>query len=483
MPKETYHTPPQSAKRTDGESPRDAANKGRAAAMEWGKLISTHRLGHENKHPDQHEWRTVFQRDYDRLIFSAPFRRLQNKTQVFPLPGSIFVHNRLTHSLEVASVGRSLGNDTARLLAERHPELDSDLLSQLGTIVSTACLAHDLGNPPFGHSGEKAIATFFSQGKGQRFREKIIEDTGTERGAILWEDIIRYDGNANAFRLLTHQYEGRREGGYVMTYPTLASIVKYPYSSLLSGGKSKFGFFESEMQYFRTIAETLGILKKEDDGYRLRYARYPLAYFVEAADDICYEIMDIEDAFKLHIITYQQTTDLLNAFFTPQQQEHIARSYPTVTDPNERIIYLRSCVINAIEQDCVQTFLDNEQAILEGRFEGSLISHIPELHRQAFHECASFAAKYIYKAREVLDIELAGYKIINTLLKLFTDAISYPDKAYSQLLINRVSSQYQIHAPTFHERLIGVLDYITGMTDVYALDLYRKINGMSLPNV
>lgn len=483
MPKETYHTPPQSAKRTDGESPRDAANKGRAAAMEWGKLISTHRLGHENKHPDQHEWRTVFQRDYDRLIFSAPFRRLQNKTQVFPLPGSIFVHNRLTHSLEVASVGRSLGNDTARLLAERHPELDSDLLSQLGTIVSTACLAHDLGNPPFGHSGEKAIATFFSQGKGQRFREKIIEETGTERGAILWEDIIRYDGNANAFRLLTHQYEGRREGGYVMTYPTLASIVKYPYSSLLSGGKSKFGFFESEMQYFRTIAETLGILKKEDDGYRLRYARYPLAYFVEAADDICYEIMDIEDAFKLHIITYQQTTDLLNAFFTPQQQEHIARSYPTVTDPNERIIYLRSCVINAIEQDCVQTFLDNEQAILEGRFEGSLISHIPELHRQAFQECASFAAKYIYKAREVLDIELAGYKIINTLLELFTDAISYPDKAYSQLLINRVSSQYQIHAPTFHERLIGVLDYITGMTDVYALDLYRKINGMSLPNV
>ncbi len=451
--------------------------------MSWDRLISTRRLGHEDKHPDQHEWRTVFQRDYDRLIFSAPFRRLQNKTQVFPLPGSIFVHNRLTHSLEVASVGRSLGNDTARVLCERHPELDANLFSQLGTIVSTACLAHDLGNPPFGHSGEKAIATFFSQGKGQQFCDKIHEETNPERAAILWEDIIRYDGNANAFRLLTHQYEGRREGGYVMTYPTLASIVKYPYSSLLSGGKSKFGFFESEMPFFRKIADTLGILKLEDDGYRLKYARYPLAYFVEAADDICYEIMDIEDAFKLHIITYQQTTDLLNAFFPPSQQERIARSYPTVTDPNERIIYLRSCVINAIEQDCVQVFLDNEQSILEGIFQGSLVSHIPEPRRSAFKQCADFAAKNIYKAREVLDVELAGYKIINTLLELFTDAVSYPDKAYSRLLINRVSSQYQIRASTLYERLIGVLDYITGMTDVYALDLYRKINGMSLPNV
>ena len=451
--------------------------------MEWSKLISSKRFGHEDKHTDMAEYRSVFQRDYDRLIFSAPFRRLQNKTQVFPLPGSIFVHNRLTHSLEVASVGRSLGNDAARLLMERHPELPESQMSQLGTITSTACLAHDLGNPPFGHSGEKAIATFFSEGKGARFKQLIEQEVGPERADILWQDIIRYDGNANAFRLLTHQYVGRREGGYVMTYSTLASIVKYPYTSILSGGKSKFGFFESELPFYRTIASQLGIRCFQNDGYKARYARYPLAYFVEAADDICYEIMDIEDACKLHIITADQTRELLLGFFEPEQRQRIEESYPSVTDPNERIIYIRSCVINAIEQECVRVFIENEDLILKGEFEGSLIKHINPHMLQAFNTCADFAVRNIYNAREVLDIELAGYRIIDTLLELFTDAILEPEKAYSKLLINRVSSQYQIHAPTLHQRLVGVLDFITGMTDVYALDLYRKINGMSLPNI
>ena len=451
--------------------------------MQWQRLISTKRLGHPDRHTDFAEHRSEFQRDYDRLIFSAPFRRLQNKTQVFPLPGSVFVHNRLTHSLEVASVGRSMGNDAARILASRHPEVDPALFGQLGTIVSTACLAHDLGNPPFGHSGEKAIATFFSEGKGTRFQQMIRDEVGPDMADIIWQDITRYDGNANAFRLLTHQYEGRREGGYVMTYSTLASIVKYPYSSLLSGGKSKFGFFHSELPFFREVADHLGILQLYSDGYRLRYARHPLAYFVEAADDICYQIMDIEDAYKLHIITADQTRQLLNGFFDTMQQQAIDHAYPSVTDPNERIIYLRSCVINAIEQECVRVFTDNEEAILRGQLEGSLISHAEPRMRDAFARCASFSAEKVYRSREVLDVELAGYKIIDTLLELFTDAIVRPDKAYSKRLIDRVSSQYQINAPTLTGRLIGVLDYITGMTDVYALDLYRKINGMSLPNI
>ena len=451
--------------------------------MEWARLISSTRLGRPQAQTDFAEYRSVFQRDYDRLIFSAPFRRLQNKTQVFPLPGSVFVHNRLTHSLEVACVGRSMGNDTARILTKRHPEVDAGLFAQLGTIVSTACLAHDLGNPPFGHSGEKAIATFFSEGKGARFRKMIEDEVGAEKADILWQDITRFDGNANAFRLLTHQYEGRREGGYVMTYSTLASIVKYPYSSVLSGGKSKFGFFCSEMPFFREVAEHLGLVKIEDEGYRLRYARYPLAYFVEAADDICYEIMDIEDAYKLHIITADQTRDLLLNFFDPAQRQTIDTNYPSVTDINERIIYMRSCVINAIEQECVRVFTDNEEQILRGEFEGSLIKHVNPRMRDAFAQCADFAVEHIYRSREVLDVELAGYKIIDTLLELFTDAVDNPHKVYSQRLIDRVSSQYQINAPTLHERLTGVLDFITGMTDVYALDLYRKILGMSLPNI
>ena len=202
--------------------------------MNWRQLISNKRFGLEELHEQRKDDRSEFQRDYDRLIFSAPFRRLQNKTQVFPLPGSVFVHNRLTHSLEVSCVGRSLGNSIAMQLLNKHPELHDSHLSEIGSIVSAACLAHDLGNPPFGHSGEKAISTFFSEGKGLALKPQF--------SSMEWEDITHFEGNANAFRLLTHQFSGRRKGGFVMTYTTLASIVKYPYSSVLAGKKPKFGF-------------------------------------------------------------------------------------------------------------------------------------------------------------------------------------------------------------------------------------------------
>ena len=265
--------------------------------MNWQQLISNKRLGLEKYHKVREDDRTEFQRDYDRLIFSAPFRRLQNKTQVFPLPGSIFVHNRLTHSLEVSSVGRSLGNDVARGLMNKHPELIGTLLSEAGAIVSAACLAHDLGNPPFGHSGEKAIGTFFSEGKGKWLQSYRDPKTGDQLSEAEWNDLIHFEGNANAFRLLTHHFKGRREGGFVMTYTTLASIVKYPFSSNLAGKHAKFGFFQSEIADYQRIATELGIRRLECEEGALRYVRHPFVYLVEAADDICYEIMDIEDAF------------------------------------------------------------------------------------------------------------------------------------------------------------------------------------------
>ena len=248
--------------------------------MNWKQLISNKRLGQEYRHAKRHDDRTEFKRDYDRLIFSAPFRRLQNKTQVFPLPGSIFVHNRLTHSLEVASVGMSLGNDVAtQLINNRHPELQGTLFEQIGQIVSTACLAHDLGNPPFGHSGEKAIQTFFTEGPGNELKERV--------SPIFWDDITHFEGNANAFRLLTHQFCGRRPGGFVMTYSTLGSIVKYPYASSAASKKGKFGFFHSEQEAYQRMAEEMGIIRLSAAGEPLRYARHPLVYLVEAADDIC----------------------------------------------------------------------------------------------------------------------------------------------------------------------------------------------------
>ena len=453
--------------------------------MDWKQLISNKRLGQEYRHAIRHDDRTEFKRDYDRLIFSAPFRRLQNKTQVFPLPGSIFVHNRLTHSLEVSSVGRSLGNDSARQLLERHPELSATHLTELGSIVSAACLAHDLGNPPFGHSGERAIATYFSEGEGRWLQTYEDSSTGDHLTATQWNDLTHFDGNANAFRLLTHHFDGRRKGGFVMTYSTLASIVKYPFSSDLAGEHQKFGFFEAERTDYLKIAEELGILRKESPEGTLRYARFPLVYLVEAADDICYEIMDIEDAHKLKILSTGDVKELLLAYFLPKRRDEIVENLQRldVHDVNEQVVYLRSCVINALEGECVRTFVDHEQEILEGRYDGTLIQRISETPRRAYEECVRVSYGHIYHSKDVVDIELAGFRVMTFLIHEMVEAAMHPERAYSQLLLNRVSRQYQIRAPRLYDRLMAVLDYISGMTDVFALDLYRKINGMSFPMI
>lgn len=445
--------------------------------MNWQQLITNKRLGQEDKHIDRHDDRTEFKRDYDRLIFSAPFRRLQNKTQVFPLPGSIFVHNRLTHSLEVASVGMSLGNDVAAILCQRHPELSSTLLPEIGQIVATACLAHDLGNPPFGHSGEKAMQTFFTEGKGKFLKEKVSPE--------FWDDITHFEGNANAFRLLTHRFNGRRPGGFVMTYSTLASIVKYPFSSTLSGKKGKFGFFYSEKNTYERIAQEMGIIKFSEEGKPAKYARHPLVYLVEAADDICYEIMDIEDSHKLKILSFDETANLLLGLFDEQTKESIYRRIEEecLTDENEKVVYMRACAISKLENECVKAFVDNEQAILSGTFTGCLIDHISPLQRKAYEHCAEVSKKRIYCSKPVLDVELAGYKIMATLMEQMIEAAVHPDRYYSQQLIGRVSSQYDINSDDLETRIMAVIDYISGMTDVYALDIYQKINGISLPIV
>lgn len=443
--------------------------------MSWERLLSAKRFGMERYHDERHHTRSDFQRDYDRLVFSAPFRRLQNKTQVFPLPGSVFVHNRLTHSLEVSCVGRSLGNNVSAIFSGKYADKPwVDKLQGIGPIVSAACLAHDMGNPPFGHSGERAIATYFSEGNGMDLEKFLKEDE--------WKDLTHFEGNANAFRLLTHQFNGRRQGGFAMTYSTLASIVKYPHSSTLAKKKGKFGFFKSEEADFIKVAEDLGMIRtKEEDG--VRYCRHPLVYLVEAADDICYQIMDIEDAHKLKILTTDTTKKLLLSFFEGQRLEHIMETLDIVTDINEQIAYLRSCVIGVLVDECSRIFCEKEDILLEGKFEGALIDHIGTVPCKAYQDCSKAAYAYIYKSSDVLDIELAGNRIISILLDKLTDAVINPQKAYSQLLLNKVPTQYEMQAESLYNRLQAVIDYISGMTDVYALDLYRKINGMSLPAV
>ena len=445
--------------------------------MEWKQLISNKRFGQEHKHAERHDDRSEFKRDYDRLIFSSAFRRLQNKTQVFPLPGSIFVHNRLTHSLEVASVGMSIGNDISRRVIQKQPALKDTLVEEIGTIVSAACLAHDLGNPPFGHSGEKAIQTFFSEGPGLKIKSMVSSE--------FWDDITHFEGNANAFRILTHRFKGRRQGGFVMTYSMLASIVKYPFASSLAGNHGKFGFFASEAESYRKIADELGISCKSAPGEPLKYARHPLVYMVEAADDICYEIMDIEDSHKLKILSYAETEHLLLSFFDEDIQQKIRQRIidEELTDENEKVVYMRASVIGKLENECVAAFLAHEEEILAGTFEGSLIDHISERQKKAYKECEKISYSKIYQSKPVLDIELSGYQIMATLMKVFVEAAVNPSRFYSKQLLRRVSSQYDIENENLEERIMAVIDYISGMTDIYALDIYQKINGISLPIV
>lgn len=440
--------------------------------MSWQRLICDKRLGMEEFHDDRHHTRSDFQRDYDRLIFSSPFRRLQNKTQVFPLPGSIFVHNRLTHSLEVSSVGRSLGHEIAIRLCEKYDDPDlNPAFDDIRDIVAAACLCHDLGNPPFGHSGEKTIGTFFSEGAGLALRGLFSDRE--------WSDFVNFEGNANSFRLLTHQFKGRRRGGMAMTYSTLASIVKYPHTSAHAGLKGKFGFFASEEEIFRKVASQLGIPELEPG----RFARHPLVYILEAADDICYQIMDIEDAHKLRILSTDDVKGLFLGFFPDLRRGKMEKVMSSLSDPNEQIAYLRSGVVGALVENCAEAFMGHEDEILRGSFEGNLVGSLPDILRDAYGACSDTAWNKIYCAPMVVDIELAGNRIVSFLMETLVEAVIHPDRNYSRLLFNVIPQQYDVCALRPYERIQSVLDHVSGMTDVYALDLYRKLNGHSLPAV
>lgn len=445
--------------------------------MNWNQIISTKRLGQEELATKDHKHsRTQFQRDYDRIIFSSPFRRMQNKTQVFPLPGSVFVHNRLTHSLEVASVGRSLGSMFVEKAESEKMEIENPLFQEIGSVVSAACLAHDMGNPPFGHSGEDAIAQFFKKSNEPRLRNKLSEAE--------WRDFTQFDGNANAFRLLSHQFNGRREGGFALTYTTLASVVKYPYESMLTE-KPKFGFFQSEKEIYSRIASELGLNQIGENPDK--YIRHPLVFLVEAADDICYQLMDLEDAHKLKIHSFDQTRSLLLNFFDPQtEQKQIIRMNETlnlVADPNEQIAYLRASVIGKLVKQCIDVFYEKHVAIFNGNFQKALIDQVQPTSLAAISEIKDVSIRNIYNDRSVVEIEISGYQIIGTLLEVFVDAILNPNEGFSKKLLQLMPDQYGGNHESTYQKVQAVVDFVSGMTDLYALDLYRKIKGINIPGV
>ena len=436
--------------------------------MNWSDLLSNKRIASSQKSVDI---RSSFQHDYDRIIFSSPFRRLQNKTQVFPLPGAQMVHNRLTHSLEVASVGRSIASMTVQKLADKDPEMKAHQ-SDIETIVASACLAHDLGNPPFGHSGEDTISSFFKDGQGKELQDLVKPEE--------WSDLIAFEGNANAFRLLTHQFVGRRPGGFSLTAATLATLLKYPYPSFDKGDRKKYNVFHSEISDFLEVVNECGIPRM--DAEHLVYARHPLSYMMEAADDICYLVLDMEDAHKRGIISTKTIEDCFLVFFNPDTEKefykHKEKAYNDVLDVNERMAFLRAMLINKLVNCVSDVFVDNYDSIMDGTFQKSLISYLPKYEGDALDYCRFISVKNIYRHPSVVKIELTGFNVIGTLLEEFIDAVMNPNTAYNKKLFSLMPVQFGPREGDAYSKIQSVLEFISNMTDLYAVQLYKDLRGI-----
>lgn len=436
--------------------------------MDWNTLLSPYR---EYRDYSRSDIRNAFQRDYDRIIFSNIFRRLQNKTQVFPLPGSKMVHNRLTHSLEVASVGRSIARIVSKKLSEKYGSNILQEIFDIDTIVSAACLAHDLGNPPFGHSGEETISSYFKEGPGKDLEDKMPY--------YQWTDLINFEGNANAFRQLTHKFAGRRQGGMSLTYATLATLIKYPYPSYNNKNKKKYNFFYSEKETFRKVMRGCNIPCLDEKS--LYYARHPLSYMMEAADDICYLILDMEDAHKRGIVVTEKIDYFFTSFFNENEEWFFDRKdevFKIVTDDNERMAFLRATVINKLVDCVANVFIDNYDKIMVGEFDNNLVSHLPEFENDSLAKCREFSLKNIYKHPSVVKVELTGFNVIGELINDFVQAIIHPEKTYNKKLLSIIPEQFKTENTDLYSRIQVVLDYISNMTDLYAVELYKDLRGI-----
>lgn len=427
--------------------------------------------------------RTDFQRDFDRIIFSSAFRRLQNKTQVFPLPGSVFVHNRLTHSLEVSSVGRSLGSLAGEFIVQNFEnELTEDsknfYLYNLNNVIAAACLCHDIGNPAFGHSGEDAIASFFEK------NESELKPKFTEKE---WADLVNFEGNANAIRILTHKQTGKDEGGTQLTYTTLASIAKYPCEAIAKKkghvNRKKFGFFQSEKQTFLNIANaTKMIVESEEPSI---FKRHPFVWLVEAADDICYNIIDMEDAHRLGIISTADCENLFMDLIKSVNEKDAKRSAEKLllfSNKNERISYLRAKVINALINKSTELYQQHFSEIIDGTLNKALLD-IFKSESESFQEVERFSIEKIYGHRSVVEIENAGYNVMYELLNHFIPPIikeKSERKGFEKKALQLIPSQFIYEEGTVYEKVLGVLDFVSGMTDNFATDLYRKIKGIDI---
>lgn len=456
--------------------------------MRFEQIYSGKRVGYNKASEGS---RSGFQRDFDRLIFSSAFRRLQNKTQVFPLPGIAFVHNRLTHSLEVASVGRSLGKMIGEVIAEPFRNSNEDAYEfyryELANVIAAGCLAHDIGNPAFGHSGEKAISTYFIENAATSVEGKELRNYFEP---AQWEDLVNFEGNANAIRVLTHGFRGRFSGGFGLTYSTIASILKYPCESSAVHReyrhRKKYGFFQSEKTTVTEIADALGMIRENPEP--IIYKRHPFVYLVEAADDICYNIVDMEDAQRLGILRKNEVEDcfmdvLTRLDGTGSEPDKSYRYYKGISDDNEALAFLRARVINALVNGARDVFLANRESILSGSFNDTLIDNI-ESSSGALVDVREISVKKIYNHDTVIQIEIAGYNVMSELLALFVPALlkSSPgmkEKKVLQLIPYQFTEFMETDIP--YLKVMNALDHLSSMTDEYATTIYKRLKGIEIP--
>lgn len=457
--------------------------------MTWNNCFSPKRFGVDKP---QGDIRTEYERDWDRIIFSSAFRRLQNKTQVFPLPEEVFVHNRLTHSLEVASVGRSLGKMIGEKLFKIE-EIHSDdearkfYRNSLKSVIAGACLAHDLGNPAFGHSGEEAISKYFKKRDTKKEEDLAFKSLFSPAE---WKDLTTFEGNANALRIITMQQKGRFKGSFRLTYSTIGSILKYPCESLASQKniihRKKFGYFKIDEAVFLDITKELNMVEDNVDG-RISYKRHPFVYLVEAADDICYNIIDFEDAHRLRLLNYDTVRQHFEEIIYTNKKEDFEwvqkQADLLLEDPNESLAYLRAKAINTLTNKCAEVFLNNKESILSGKYGKSLIEDIPEVSN-TLKIIKDISTEQIYNARKVVELEIAGFRIMSALVEDFVTAALTPkadrEKEHKKIL-ELLPKQFVFdEASTPYIKVMHILDFISGMTDLFALKLYRKLRGIEI---
>lgn len=442
--------------------------------MNWVKLLSARRPGETTAQAPQ-ETRSRFEQDYDRIIFSHPFRKLQDKTQVFPLPEDDFVHTRLTHSLEVSSVGRSLGKNAGIFLLKKYPQLEEAgfTVGDFGGIVGAACLAHDLGNPPFGHSGEDSISSFFlTNPNGQRFKDQV----STEE----WADLTTFEGNAQGFRILN----STARGGLKLTFATLGAFTKYPIDSSSEKDKKrksqkKHGYYQSNASLFKEIAGEMELLELGSN----KWCRHPLAFLVEAADDICYHIIDLEDGCRLGLVPFEQVRDLLASIIG---EAFSLEKLDRVPSLNQKLGTLRAMAISRLIQECSEVFEANEEKMLDGSFDQALTSLIPS--SQALDKIIKLSIEEIYRSKQVLEKEAGGYEVIEQLMDAFCTSayckkFETPKPKHSSIL-RLLPEEYMIELKedlSVYQTLQIILDFISGLTDSHAVRLYQTIKGYRLP--